>query len=451
MEAAVSLMNLMDVDSLVEEFLQERDQGITSLHRIYFKNGDQLSLRALKEQLKDELRTGCVTFINNGSPMEEINDYLFYIVNASCKKLTAPVVKHKAEYICPGCVFLGKEYSVLFFNRILYCDECEAEMKAHASDPKKEYFFRTFHRHNKNGYRCPDCERFIPHPLDNSSVATCPYFDCFFTGHISNLSKMHHPTSKSNPEKLILDASQDGFLLKDNIRSQEADAHTQFEIAEDLRVNVTALKEIIETQSNNAAYSSSDATVRHKQCVYQAFNNLLDRFPAEMSAYLLNTTDSHMGFQHKIFQEYISLLERTLPFFIIKNKKPIKISTLLDKELCLFDGISVFDAMVNDRLSIKNATSEFYIGGRKASYTKPYCIGKLLNVIERDNKTPLLQYVKEYSFHKIHMRDVKPGTLVTVTHLRVPPHYGMGGMAYVNRIRKKIVERARLLSCSNQK
>lgn len=443
MEAAVNLINLMDVDSLVEDFLKEREQGIATLHRIHFKNGNQLSLRALTEELKEELRTGCVTFINNGSPLEEINDYLFYIVNACCKKLAIPDVKHKAEYICPACVFLGKEYSVLYFNKILFCDECEAELKAHSADPKKDYFFRTFYRHNKNGYRCPDCERFIPHPIDNSSDVTCPYFDCFFAGSIGNMHKMHHPTSKSNPEKLILDISQEGFSLKNNIISREVDVHTQLEIAEELKNKVDAIKEIIDTQSNASAYSSSNATVRHKQCVYQAFSNLLDKFPEEMVAYILNSTDSRMGFQHKIFQEYVNLLESSLPFFVFKNRKPIKVDNLLDESLCLFDGISVFDGIVNDKLSIKNETKEFYIGGRKATYTKPYYIGKLLNIIQRDTKAPLMQFVKDYSFSKIYMRDIKPGTLVTVTHLRVPPHYQMGGMAYVNRIRKKIVERAR--------
>lgn len=443
MEAAVNSLNLMDVDSLVEDFLREREQGIATLYRIHFKNGNQLSFRALVEELKDELRTGCVTFINNDSPIEEINDYLFYIVNACCKKLAIPDVKHKAEYICPACVFLGKEYSVLYFNKVLFCDECESELKTHSADPKKAHFFRTFYRHNKNGYRCPDCERFIPHPIDNSSSVTCPYFDCFFAGSIGDMHKMHHPTSKSNPEKLILDISQEGFSLKDNITSHEVDVHTQLEVAEELREKVDAIKEIIETQSNASAYSSSNATVRHKQCVYQAFSNLLERFPEEMVAYILNSTDSHMGLQHKIFQEYVNLLESALPFFVLKNRKPIRIDNLLDESLCLFDGISVFDSIVNDKLAIKNETKEFYIGGRKASYTKPYYIGKLLNVIQRDTKTPLMQYVKEYSFSKIHMRDIKPGTLVTVTHLRVPPHYQMGGMAYVNRIRKKIVERAR--------
>lgn len=436
-------MNLTDIDSLVEEFLKEREQGIATLHRIHFKNGNELSLRALKEELKDELRTGCVTFVNNGSPLEEINDYLFYIVNAFCKKAAKPVVKHKIEYICPGCVFLGKDYSVLFLNKVLFCDECESELKSHTFDPKKAHFFRIFYRHNKNGYRCPDCERFIPHPIDNSSNISCPYFDCLFTGTISGLHKMNHPTSKSNPEKLILDASQDGFCLKDNVTSQEVDAHTQLEIVEELQSKVDSIKEIIETQSNNTAYSSSDSTLRHKQCVYQAFSNLLEKFPAEMTAYILNSTDSHMGFQHKIFQEYVNLLENSLPFFVFKNRKPVKVDNLLDDSLCLFDGISVFDGIVNDKLAIKNETKEFYIGGRKATYTKPYYIGKLLNIIQRDTKTPLIQFVKDYSFSKIYMRDIKPGTLVTVTHLRVPPHYQMGGMAYVNRIRKKIVERAR--------
>lgn len=444
MEAARTL-NLMDVDSLVEEFLQEREQGIATLHRIHFKSGNQLSLRALIEELKDELRTGCVTFINNGSPMEEINDYLFYIVNAVCKKLASPNLKHKAEYICPGCVYLGKEYSVLSFNKVLYCDECESELK-NSTDPKKVYFFRTFYRHNKNGYRCSDCERFIPHPIDNSYTVSCPYFDCFFSGSVNDLSKMHHPTSKSNPEKLILDVAHEGYSLKDNIQSHDVDAHTQLEIAEDLQDKVKAIKEIIETQSNNAAYSSSNATVRHKQCVYQAFANLLERYPEEMSAYILNSTDSHMGFQHKIFQEYVSLLEASLPFVVFKNRKPIKIDTIMDASLGIFDEMSVFEGMVNEKLVVKNGTQDFYIGGRKGTYAKPYYIGKLLNVIEQDTKKPLLSNVREYTFSKIYMFDVKPGTLVTVTHLRVPPHYQMGGMAYVNRVRKKIVERARLLT-----
>lgn len=443
MEAARPL-NLMDIDSLIEDFIKEHEQGLVTLHRIYFNSDDALSLAAMKAELKDELRTGCVTFINNNSPLDELNNYLFYIANAFCKKRARPQDKQKTEYICPGCVYLGKEYSVLFFNKVFRCDECESELKS-ADDPKNNFFFQTFSRHNKSGYRCPDCERFIPHPLDNSSTVSCPYFDCFFTGNVNDLNKMHHPSSKSNPEKLILDAAQDGgFCLKDNVMSLDVGVYTQLEINEDLQDRIKILKEIIDTQSNNAAYSSSDATVKHKQLVYQAISNLLDKFPEEMTSYLLSNTDSHMGFQHRIFQEYIGLLENSLPFFITKNRKLYKIDSLLDNNLCLFDGISVFDSIITDKLTIKNETKEFYVGGRKGAYAKPFYIGKLLNIIQKDTKLPLIQQVKDYSFSRIRMQGVEPGICVTVTHLRVPPHYQMGGMAYVNRIRKKIVERAKL-------
>jgi hypothetical protein len=436
------VINLMDVDTLVQRFLKEREQGINTLHRIYFHNSNQLSLRALNEELAEELRTGCITFLNKGSPLDELGAYLFYIANAYCKKIAIPFVKKKTEYLCPGCLFLSKD-GLLTNNKIFRCLECESGLKG-TTDPKTIQFFHTFYRHNKNGYHCQDCERFIPHPLDNSTNVSCPYFDCLFVGSITNLRKMHHPTSQSNPEKLILDAAQDGSsFLKDSIVSQEADAHTQLEIEQDLQDKVKSLLDIIETQSNNVPYSSSDFTVRHKQYVYQAFGNLLKEFPVEMIGYLLNSSDSRSGFQHKVFQEYIKLLESSLPFFVTRHRKLHRVDHLLDETLCLFDGISVFEGMVNDRLNVKNGTKEFYIGGRKAAYTKPYYIGKLLNVIDSEKKAPLMHLVKEYSFSKIRMCDIEPGTPVTVTHLRVPPHYQMGGMVYVNRVRKKIADRAK--------
>lgn len=444
---AIYPRHLMDVDSLVKEFLVIREQSIITLHRMHFKTDNQISLLSLKEELIEELRTGCVTFINKNSPIEELNAYLLYIVNAYCKKVAKPLIKQKVEYICPGCLFLDKELSLLSFNKVFYCDECQSGVNI-TPDPKMQYLFATFSQHNKNGYHCLDCDRFIPHPLDNSSTVSCPYFDCLFVGPIMNLDKMHHPNSKSNPEKLILDARSDDLgssSLKDSISSQEIDACTQLEVAEYLQDKLVIFQEIIETQSNNVPYSSSNSTIRHKQYVYKAFLNLLNQFPAELIGYLSNNNDSHMGFQHRIFQEYIRLLEESFPFFITKNKSIHKIDNLLDNSLCLFDGISVFDSFVTDKLSIKNGTKEFYIGGRKASYTKPFYIGKLLNIIRSDTKTSLMHLVKDYSFSKIRLRDIVPGTPVTVTHLRVPPHYQMGGMVYVNRVRKKIVERAKAI------
>jgi len=437
---ALKINNLLDVDALVERFLCEHSQGIATVHRINFHTNDSLSLKALNEELIDELRAGVITFWNKYENLDEINPYLFYIVNAFCKKKAAPLIKRKIEYLCPGCLFLGKENLISLTGSILSCDDCFDSLKK-ASDPKNVQLFRSFAKHNKNGYRCQDCSRFIPHPLVESDEISCPYFDCVFVGHHDNLKKMNHPTSQSNPEKLILDLSKDNkTTIKDLVPSNELDVLSKMEIQEELQLKSKAIHDVIESQKNGVPYSSSGFTSKHKFLCYQAFDNLLVKYPEEMVAYLAGNSRSG-GFQAKTFQEYIRLLEESLPFTYNKGKKVFLINSLLDDKLNLFSGISVFEEVINDKLVIKNGTTEFYIGGRKGSITKPYYIGKLLNVVDKNTKQPLMDKVVEYSFLRIKMKDVNPATSVIVTHLRVAPHYQMGGMVYVNRVRKKIKER----------
>jgi hypothetical protein len=442
MQAARTL-NLIDADMMVERFLQEHCSGVANIHHMYFQTDNQLSLYALLELLKDELRTGCVTFINKGSPLEELSIYLFYIANAFCRKLVASPHKKKSEHICPGCLFLGMA-TLVVFDKTFQCEECHYQLRQ-TTDPKQVVFYKTFAVHNKRGYRCANCHRFIPHPLENTSIVACPYFDCSFVGEYKDLSGMHHTTSQTNPEKLVLDITNDGDrFFKDSILSKEIDAQTCLEIKEELQIKINLIKEIISSQISHVSYSSSDFTIKHKQLVYEAFGILLQQQPEEMIGYLLEGTRSG-GFQHKVFQEYIRLLDSSLPFFIKKGAKRYRVDNLLSEHLCIFDGISHFDSIITDRLDIKNGTTEFYIGGRKASYTQPYYIGKLLNVLHTQTKAPLLHLVKEYSFSRIKFNDIRPGTPVSITHLRIPPHYQMGGMVYVNRVRKKIVERAHIL------
>jgi hypothetical protein len=443
MEAARAL-NLIDVDGMVEQFLQTNDASLKNIHRMYFKMISQLSFNALIEALKDELRTGCVAFINKNYPMEELDSYLFYIVNAFCRKVSADGDKKKAsDYICPGCLFLGMA-TLVSFDKVFRCEECRDQLKS-ATDPKKVFFYKTFAFHNKRGYRCPDCSRFIPHPLENVATVSCPYFDCAFVGAYKDLRVMHHTTSQTNPEKLVLDVTQDGTrFFKDSLVADGMSALDSLQLKEDLQHRVDIIQEVIDSQISHISYSSSDFTIKHKQCVYQAFGSILSRQPEEMVAYLLEGSRSG-GFQHKVFQEYIRLLEESMPFSVKKGNKRYRIDNLLSEHLSIFSGISVFSGVITDRLDIKNGTTEYYIGGRKGSYTEPYYIGKLLSVLHTETKEPLLHLVKEYSFSRIKFRDMDPGTPVTVTHLRIPPHYQMGGMVYVNRVRKKIVERAQAI------
>jgi hypothetical protein len=434
-------INILDIEELVNKFLVDSQQGVAYLHKLFYKTDNTVSLRSLIEELKEELKTGAIAYINGNKDVKEIYPYLFYIVNAYCKKHAVIKVKKETEYLCPGCLFLGKE-SVLNQYKTLQCGECLDLLKSE-KDPKYIQLYKTFATHNKSGYHCNDCQRFIPAPLDGSTNVSCPYFDCSFYGSSSLLKKMHHPNNQYNPESLVLDTSKiEGATIKDMIADKSDDSFELFSKKQELASTVKMILSIIDSQSNSIHYSSSDFTIKHKILVYQAFRNNLIKYPEEMVNYLIFDSRSG-GFQHKIFQNYISLLEGELPIVFKKNGKVYRIESLLDENLDLFQGISSFDAIINEKLEIKNRTEEFYIGGRKGAIAKPCYIGKILSIIDNTNKQPITHLIKEYSFSKIKMSGVSPGLDVTVSHLRIPPHYQMGGMVYINRIRKKIVDKAK--------
>ena len=438
-------LNLLDIESIITSFIEEHKTGLTTLHRVHNPNYDNLSYLSFIDELTEELRIGCVTFANNHDDLDGLDPYLFYIANEFAKQKSSQVIKKLTEYLCPGCLYLGKNNIIPLSGLFFKCDECKASLES-SNDPKKYGLFKTFKFHNKKGYKCPDCSRFIPHPIYNgNNIITCPYLDCCFIGDISWLKKMNHPNSQTNPEKLYADVS----IVKSANGSPIQDQLSQLEYKEDLTNKIKIINETIDNQSSNVPYSSTSCTLIHKISVYQAIKNLLLKFPEEMVDYLLHQSRSG-GFQNKIFQEYVRLLEQSFPICYKKGNKVLRIDSLLSPDLNIFEGISTFDAIVTDKLDIKNNTQEFYIGGRKASYSQPYYIGKLLNVINKHTKQPLMHHVKDYSFSKIHMQDISPGIEVIVTHLRVPPHYQMGGMVYINRVRKNIVDKSLLMLDKNE-
>jgi hypothetical protein len=65
----------------------------------------------------------------------------------------------------------------------------------------------------------------------------------------------------------------------------------------------------------------------------------------------------------------------------------------------------------------------------------------LINVIDKSNNTSMMDMVDNYSFVQIKMKEsIEIGTHVRVKHFRIIPHYEMGGLVYLQRIRKKIVD-----------
>lgn len=405
-------------EKFLQDFIDQHLLGIQTMYNTTSKESYE-SFESFISEVTPSLSLEYDKLFCKNLTDNEISTQLFYLINQICKskKSTAKtnILKDK-HYLCPGCLYFDK-HNVLSGNKNLKCNLCQEKLKT-TQNTQENLFYKTFASHGIMGYRCQDCLRFIPKPDTLAAEIVCPYFDCLFVGSADSLKKMHHP------------------IVKEDVSSFENSNSNLNEIISSSKTS--HIKEIINYQLNNLVYTSFNFTLKHKVLVYQAFLQLLDQFPQEMSDYLLHQSRSG-GFQHKVFQKYISLLEESFPFIIKKNGKTIRIDNLLDNNLCLFDGISTFEALTNKK-TIKNNTQEYYIGGRAASYTKPYYIGKLLNIVRKDNKESLMNLVAEYSFSKIKLADIEDNIPVVVTHLRVPPHYQMGGMVYVNRIRKKIVD-----------
>lgn len=259
-------------------------------------------------------------------------------------------------------------------------------------------------KRNKLGYRCPDCNKFLAHT--ETGTVTCPYPDCFFSGATEKLKRMRQPPTVTVAQVIAPPPADIAPLLK-----------------------------VIEDHLNTLLYTSVSCTMKQKIFVYKSFESLIKKFPNEMSAYLLEGKRGNK-LQSKLFQEYVSILESNLPFSYKTSSGLVHVDSLTHPAVNPFDGISKFDSVVEDNQTIKNKTSEIYIGNRKSYYCQPYYIGKLLDVTDMKGVS-WLHGVTDYSFSLI-KTNLAPGTKVQVSHLRIPAHYQVGILSHINRIKKSL-------------
>lgn len=462
-----NLVNYNDVDEVVERFLEVKSDTVSFFCRKAYNDVNAVSLAAFKEVLKEELRNALISFINAGHTLtpDGVRSYLALCVKSAASKVSSE--NKKTLHVCPGCKYLGRNQSLEYRDKVFICHACQNDLVS-GENQERINLYKTFAVHAKKGFRCMDCERFIPQPQDELSVITCPYPDCFFSGKASELEPMRHPSIKSSldaVESLTLDSSMSSEnnttvldMISDNgVRApiskaerigithslKESTASSTMQVREDVAFQMDVLLKTISDQKSALAYRSNDSTLLLKTLMYNAYENIIAKFPEEMMAYLVHE-NRNGGLQHKIFQEFVRLLDGSLPFKFVKNGKNYEIKTLLDPSLCIFPGESVFTTEVTSDFVIENKTEEIYVGARKGFYCKPYYLGKLLDVTVDGNSA--MNAVDEYTFFKVILKkgSIAPGTKVTVRHLRVPPHYQMGGMVHLNRIRRNIVDKVYL-------
>lgn len=454
-----------DLDNwLVPELLKHYQSRLDKhVYRAYGASGGAslVARRAFCEQAKATLRSGLSTFLfksqlwKNG---RDINTYLLACLRRLSDKIywDQCATKRSAVLICPACRELGVRVILVLESKMWKCSNCASEMDRLQDDVKKGKLedgrirsrirmHKTFWLHSRRGYRCPepDCSRFIPESANGKFGIECPYYDCSFFGDSKELEIMSHPSSVAQKDMLSLDRSigenSDNISFKDVLKSDNLPVLAELLIKETYNKEYNTLISVIDTQMARVRRMNNYGTRVQKLLMYDAFKFMCQKSPEEMVSYLVHLRQTaEIPLQVRIFQEYIRLIEESLPFMVKKHGQEEEIFSISDPLLGLFVGLSVFDAVVDSDGRIPNDTIETYAGSRMFKQYGSYFIGKLLDVVDLQSNQSVLNCVISNTFVDI-TTSLLPGTKVKVTHYRIPPHYEMGNMVLLQRIRKQIV------------
>jgi hypothetical protein len=463
-----------DLDNwVVPDLLEFYSDKINSLaYRAYGTNGSALSpiaKRAFVERAKSEIRAGLYTFVFKSEHWKhgrDVNTYVLTCLNRLADRIRwdYDTVKKVNKPICPGCKYLGRREFLVQESKSWACQSCMDELtrlenelvakkrnidsKTIISYESKIKMHRIFAVHSRTGYRCPDCSKFIPESACGAYGISCPYDDCMFFGSLDKLEKMAHPVGLSQQVDVSLQApagrsddtrsSFQDFIIADN----NADPEIEIEVCQNFVRDLDIVTNVINDQVESIKRVNSAGTMMQKILMYEAYQRMLKKYPEDMVSYLVHRKQSaDFPIQARIFQEYASLMENALPYTIKRNNDIYDVVSLTDPNIQLFSGISEFDATVRWDRTVPNNTVETYTGGRKFKCYGPCFIGMLINVVDKSNNKSIMNMVDNYSFVQIKMKEgIEVGTHVSVKHFRITPHYEMGGLVYLQRIRKKVVD-----------
>lgn len=199
---------------------------------------------------------------------------------------------------------------------------------------------------------------------------------------------------------------------------------------------VIVINKIIQKYKNKIYWNNIG--IPHQLWAFQSIENLLKKSPLEMKNYLINY--QRYDFQSKLFKEYVSIVEKSLPISFKYKKEYIVINSIIDVRINLFQGLNEFIGVVDENGIIKNNTSDY----KMYSNPKKFYIGKVVNIMTLPDKTISMNNIIDYSFTKIHTKNISPFTKVLVSFLKINPHLQSGAMSHINRARKKIVDEALL-------
>jgi uncharacterized Zn finger protein (UPF0148 family) len=457
-----------DIDLwLLPKLLDQYATKINSLASFTYKTNNSVAKDAFREIAKENLKRALETYLfekEHWRDGREVDSYLRTVINRVAN-IEARHLEGAATFntlMCPACKFLHRREPLIHQDGYWKCPECTSQLEFIQEEVKKlpqqdTYrmrlesrfsLFRAFSLHSKKGFRCPDCSRFIPESVVGHYGVSCPYPDCMYFGKPEALEMMNHPMGITRRLSLSLQAPvQEGMesSIQSIIPADVLGSDIKIEVNEKIRDEYYMLKSVIEEQLRTVEHVSTVGTILQKTLMYEAYLKMLILYPADMVSYLVHCkVHNDFPIQAKIFQEYIKLVQDTLPCKITKLGREHEIISLDDPLLGLFEGISVFRSTVRGNGVIPNKTKETYIGGTSYKDYGPCFIGMVIDIVDSIGKS-LKQNIVEYGFAQIQMDDSIPaGAEVEVKHYRIPSHYEMGSLVFLQRIRRSIVDKVYL-------
>lgn len=417
------------------------------------KQSDALAKAAFEITAKKYLNQAVNTFFFKKKHWQNnvnLHSYLIKTLsNLKSEKLIENSVSELVNSpVCPLCKIEKHKEFLNYQDKFYHCKRCQEIVHNYEKlNDKNQYKIdlrKIFIKHSKKGVRCPDCKSWVPDSAFDFGVLPCPY-DCGFIGNHSEYIISSHPVSLTSREHKSLNKeifSQDGSNKKTSLEDRLTSSLTEqeeFILSEDLEYQSSVIKEVIIQQQKLLHNTTTSATIIQKKLMYQAFINLLEKLPYEMTMYLgYQKNVSKIPLQSQIFQEYANLILDYMPFEIVKGKNKYNIIDPCNPELSLFLGISTYTTVVEKNGTIPNKTIENYIGGKQIKDYGSCFIGKLISVSsEGEDITDKVVY---YTFNEIKI-DAPLGTNVEVKHFRIASHYEMHSLVFLQRIRRAIVDK----------
>ncbi|MEY2703482.1 MAG: hypothetical protein RLY43_2121, partial [Bacteroidota bacterium] len=389
----INTLQESDLDWIKPEIHTKYSDLISSLS-IAAKQTDALSKAAFEENAKLQLNQALDLFLFKKKHWQKgvnLNLYLFKVLFNLKSKV---IIENSADYlvnkpICPLCKIQGKKEFLTLSKNFYSCKRCEDMVEFYSIKTSSEdsaenshnlSLHKIFMNHSKKGVRCPDCRKWMPDSAFNGGIAPCIY-NCGFIGEKEEYNAGTHPVALTKRNIVSFDQKNEltDLSLSDKLSGTILTSEDELSFSDSLEEDMKVVKSVLLSQQKGLTNTTTSATLLQKQMMYQAFLNILDKMPYEMTAYLAHQKNvSKTPLQCQIFQEYADLIIDCLPFNIVKGKNNNQIVDLCDPRLSLFLGISTYNAKVKENGIIPNLTIENYIGGKNLKDYGPCFIGKLI-------------------------------------------------------------------------